>query len=306
MPVFDLSDSGGIGLVLLRGLADAGCLGLFGMALLRLWVAPAGLALMQGAEAEATRRVLRRMNLQTGLAALLTLALWLVFTARALADAGSLGETLSATGIVLGQTSFGRVMTGQALCLAATLACGTAKGRAAAFGQGLGSALLVALQACHGHAFSMGETGLRLISLVHLLAAGAWLGGLPALWLMLRRASPAAAAALSRRFSPLGQIAVLLLAVSALLQGLVMIGSPATLLGTAYGWTALAKLALFLLLLGLASLNRFVATPQLDHAATAEAGTRLLMRSLLVEQICGFLVILAAALLASLPPVMRM
>jgi putative copper export protein len=168
------------------------------------------------------------------------------------------------------------------------------------------AALVVMLQACHGHAFAMGNDGLLAIAWLHLLAGGAWLGGLPALLALSASAPGPAVLALCRRFSPLGQIAVLLIAVSALIQGLVLIQTPANLLGTGYGLTALAKIFLFALLLMAAGINRFVATPALASTARGKSGQRLLHRSLSVELLCGVLVILAAALLASLPPVMRM
>ncbi|HTI01015.1 MAG TPA: CopD family protein [Acidisoma sp.] len=306
MPPFDLSDSGGIGLVLLRGLSDLCCLGLFGTAVLRLWVAPAGLAFMPQAMAAEARRRLRRVTWAAGGAALLSLALWLVFTARSLADATSLHDTIAATGIVLHDTSFGHVVTAQCLALLVAIVCASSWGIAAQAGLVGASALVVMLQACHGHAFAMGNDGLLAIACLHLLAGGAWLGGLPAFLGLISRAPPDAAAALCHRFSPMGQVAVLLLAVSALIQGLVMIETPANLIGTAYGWTALIKATLFTLLLTAASFNRFVATPRLQSAEQAGHGRRLLLRGIAAELVLGFLVILAAGLLASLPPVMRM
>ena len=306
MPPFDLSDSGGIGLVLLRGLSDLSCLGLFGTAVLRLWVAPAGLALMPPAAAARGARMLRRVTRAASGAALISLALWLVFTARALADTTSLQGTLAAIGIVLRDTSFGHVVMAQGLALLVTITCAPARGVAAQAGLLAAAGLVVMLQACHGHAFAMGNNGLLAIAWLHLLAGGAWLGGLPALLALSASAPGPAVLALCRRFSPLGQIAVLLIAVSALIQGLVLIQTPANLLGTAYGLTALAKIFLFALLLVAASINRFVATPALASTARGKSGQRLLRRSLSVELLCGVLVILAAALLASLPPVMRM
>lgn len=306
MPPFDLSDSGGIGLVLLRGLSDLSCLGLFGTVVLRLWVAPAGIALMPPRAAAEAARLLRRLTGAAGGAALLSLALWLIFTARSLADATSLPDTLAAIGIVLRDTSFGHVVIAQGLASLAAILCAPARGWMSRTGLLAAAALDVMLQACHGHAFAMGNSGLLAIACLHLLAGGAWLGALPGLLALCTRAPGPAMLALCRRFSPMGQIAVLLIAVSALMQGLVMIETPANLFGTAYGWTALAKGLLFALLLLAASINRFVATPALASAEGCARGQRLLRRSLSLELLGGLLVILAAALLASLPPVMRM
>jgi putative copper export protein len=306
MPPFDLSDSGGIGLVLLRGLSDLGCLGLFGTAVLQLWVAPAGLALMTPAGAARGGRMLRRVTWAAAGGALLALTLWLVFTARNLADVANLRDTVAATGVVLRDTSFGHVVMAQGLALLIAIIFASARGVAAQAGLLAAAALVVMMQACHGHAFAMGNDGLLAIAWLHLLAGGAWLGGLPALLALSARAPGPAVLALCRRFSPLGQIAVLLIAVSAVIQGLVLIQTPANLLGTAYGVTALAKIFLFALLLVVAAINRFVATPALASTAVNENGQRLLLRSLSVELTAAVLVIFAAALLASLPPVMRM
>lgn len=306
MPPFDLSDSGGIGLVLLRGLADLCCVGLFGTAVLRLWVAPAGIALMPTRAALLANHMLRRVTGAAGGAALLSLALWLVGTARMLADATSLPETLAAIGIVLRDTSFGHVVMVQSLAVLVAMLCAPARGRVTQASLLAATAVAVMLQACHGHAFAMGNDGLLAIACLHLLAGGAWLGGLPALLALCIGAPGPAILALSRRFSPMGQIAVLLILVSALIQGLVMIETPANLFGTAYGWTALAKMFLLTLLVLAAATNRFVATPSIAAAPAAESGQRLLRRSLAIELVCGILVILAAALLASLPPVMQM
>jgi putative copper resistance protein D len=303
MPSFDLSDSGGVGLVLLRGLVDVA---VFGTAALRAVVTPHGLRLLPPAEGAAWARRLRRLNQSLAVCAILLLALWLVFIARSLADATDWADTESAIGTVLLGTSFGKVAIAEAAVLA-VLAVALFIGNL--FGDGLAllaAAAIVALQACHGHAFSMGSAGLYVSTTLHLLAAGAWLGGLPAmLWLVLRLPA-AAGGALARAFSPLGQVAVLLLGVTALMQGLVMIQTWQNLFTTAYGWTALLKILLFLALLLIAVVNRFLWTPRLAHEAQAIAARRGLAITLAVETLAGLAVLLAAGLLASLPPVMAM
>ncbi|HEX3984853.1 MAG TPA: CopD family protein [Acidisoma sp.] len=302
MPNFDLSDSGGIGLVLLRGIVNVAVLMVFGTAVLRALVAPAGLRHLPLEQASNWRRRLRRLNQWLCLAALPLLGLWLVFVARSLADATDWADTENAIGIVLGGTSFGHVIIGEAAALgvlAAALGMGDRFGDIVAL---LSATALVGLQSCHGHAFSMGDAGLYLVTALHLLAAGAWLGGLPALFWLVCRLQPGAATALGRAFSPLGQVMVLLIAVTALIQGLVMIQTLHNLVATAYGWTALLKLLLFGLLLALACFNRFYALGR----ETAEAGRRVLLRGLGCEILAGLAVILAAGLLASLPPAMRM
>ncbi len=111
---------------------------------------------------------------------------------------------------------------------------------------------------------------------------------------------------LARRFSPLGFACVLVLAVTAFVQGWALIGSFGALGGTAYGWMALLKLLLFALLLGLAAVNRQSLTPSLARAMTAEAARRRLLASVAIEVVLGLAAILAAGLLASLEPTMPM
>ncbi|WP_459697958.1 copper resistance D family protein [Acidisoma sp. C75] len=311
MPPFDLSDSGGIGLVLMRGISDGALALVFGTSMLRLAVLPRGLARMEPAAAEALALALLRLQRGFAAFAALWLALWLIFLGRDLASAHSLGETIAATGIMLGQTQFGHGVIAQLAALAlvfamSVFAMSLARRRALEGPILVASALALGLQTTHSHAFSMGTAGLIATNLIHILAAGAWLGSLPALYLAARRAPTPALAALCRAFSPLGQTAVLLLAITALVQGLALIGSWHSLFATAYGWVALFKMALFAALLLLAGRHRFRSAPALARAEAGTAARRSFLRSLGVEILLGGLVILAAGLLASLAPAMSM
>ena len=80
-----------------------------------------------------------------------------------------------------------------------------------------------------------------------------------------------------------------------------LIGSLGGLFGTAYGRTALLKLGMFLVLLVLAVINRFVLTDRL-HGSAQPVATRLLRTSLAVEAVLGVMVIMVAAFLASGTP----
>lgn len=298
MPDFDLSDSGGIGLVLLRGLCDLAVLMVFGTAVLRTILGPARVP-----EATARAHRLRQINQGLALLTILALGLWLVFTARSLADAAGWKDWCGAIVTVLAGTSFGTVVIGQFGALAvlgAALFLDDVLGDALAL---LAAVLVIALQACHGHAFSMGSAGLYAITVLHLLAAGAWLGGLPALFWLGRQLPPEACARLLRAFSQIGQVAVLLIAVTALIQGLTMIQSWHSLVTSAYGWTASLKILLFLGLLTLAAINRLIWMPRLAQGTVRGTGFAL---TLGIEIGFGLAVILAAGLLASLPPVMAM
>jgi putative copper resistance protein D len=143
-----------------------------------------------------------------------------------------------------------------------------------------------------GHA-AAGEAPQRDIQvssdLVHLLAAGAWLGALPALLAMLRTASPPTAGQAARRFSVLGIASVSALLLTGIVNAWYLVGDLPGLLGTDYGWLLLAKLALFAAMLVLAATNRFVFTPRLvrgNYVANVE-----LRRSAFIETAAGVAVV---------------
>jgi copper resistance protein D len=112
--------------------------------------------------------------------------------------------------------------------------------------------IAVLLQAGHSHALAMHQGLLLLSQCLHLLAAGAWLGGLLPLLLFVRKAPRNGSAIAAQRFSILGITCVVALVSTAAFQ---LAGGLSGLLGTAYGWVALFKLILFALLLAFAALN---------------------------------------------------
>nr|WP_283949736.1 cytochrome c [Limobrevibacterium gyesilva] len=109
-----------------------------------------------------------------------------------------------------------------------------------------------------------------------------------------------------RRFSPLGVSAVLVLAGTALAQASAFIGGLSGLLGTGYGHIATLKLSLFLLLVMVAAVNRFVLTERLAGIRPARmrpARARLLLLlALACEVTAGASVVAAAAFLAASMP----
>jgi putative copper export protein/mono/diheme cytochrome c family protein len=162
----------------------------------------------------------------------------------------------------------------------------------------------VALQGLLGHAGALGgPTGAALIGseALHMLAAGAWLGGLLPLLLCLRQLPPAEAAVACERFSPIGIAAVTVLAGTALAQACAFIQTVPGLVGTSYGRAALVKLGLFLLLLLLAARNRLTLTDRLT-AADAPRAQLQLRWSVGWEIALGIAVVVTAAFLASTPP----
>jgi putative copper resistance protein D len=138
------------------------------------------------------------------------------------------------------------------------------------------------------------------LTALHHAATACWIGGLPYLLLVLPRAGDAAIAQrLSARFSRLAQASVVVLVGAGIGLAVIYIGTPAAILGTAYGAMVGAKVALLALLLGLGALNYSIA-----HGVQAGDGTLLtrLRRYAEAEVGIGFTIILAAASLTSQPP----
>ncbi len=302
MPPFDIE--GGLGFAFVRGISVAACLSVLGALVFRLVVAPPVLAGMKpSAAAEQDRRWLRLLWGSVA-AALLGAGGWLGLESGAMAGATGIADRLAAVPLVVLNSRFGMVLVIRLGLLAAVpLAIGRSlRPPRLAIAAALAAAA-AASQASLGHAASIGHgfEWLALSTTLHILAAAIWLGQLPPLWIFLADAPPAAAGLALRRFSRLGLTCVILLAATASAQGWGLVGGVAGFVGTAYGWTALAKLLLFGILLAIAAINRFTFMPRLASGVAATA-RRALCRSVLVEAILGLLVILAAGILTSLPP----
>lgn len=155
-----------------------------------------------------------------------------------------------------------------------------------------------------GHASDMeGLTGLghELNQAVHLLAGGAWLGGLMPLYALLRRAAPGDPAIASgvAHFSQMGYVAVALIAATGIVNAGMLVGSIGALFGTAYGRLLSVKIALYLAMVAIALVNRLRLAPRLGSDAAAPAR---LARSVVVEQALGLAVLAAVSVLGTWPP----
>ena len=150
---------------------------------------------------------------------------------------------------------------------------------------------------------------------VHLLAAGLWIGALAALTAVVLdprvRFDPSGSWRAYRAldgFSGAGTLAVGLLVATGLVNGWFLIG-PAhftALVTTRYGRVLIAKLALFAMMAGLAAANRWRLTPRLgvalsSHAPTGRALDRL-RRSVLWETTLAAAVLALVAWLGTLEP----
>jgi putative copper export protein/mono/diheme cytochrome c family protein len=288
-------------LVSLRGLHLVMVLSLSGTLVFRNLVAPSALVAAPDRAVPLTRDLHRLARGSGGLALGLG-AGWLLAEAAAIAGVSGIAATLQILPAVVFETRFGSFLLWRlAMLLLSLVLIGRADRAAAAV-----ALVATGMQGWFGHAGAAeGAEGVDLLvsEALHLLAAGVWLGSLLPLWLCLRVLPAPAAAIASRRFSPIGMTAVLVLAGTGLLQGLMLIGSTPGLVGTPYGQAALVKLVLFGLMLGLALHNRLALTDRLaSHPGTAQARFK---RSVLLEAALGLLVVGAAAALGSLTPALH-
>ena len=185
----------------------------------------------------------------------------------------------------------------------------------------LGSGVALASVAWTGHgAANEGSAGAAqlIADIIHLLGAGAWLGALAALTLMLVRSAQASTEdylrlnhRLLKGFSVAGSIIVALVLGSGLVNSWMLVGpqNMLSLHATLYGQLLIAKLFLFAIMLALAATNRFTLTPALERALQG-GGTyrarRRLQISLIIELSLAAAIIGLVAWLGTLePPVSR-
>jgi putative copper resistance protein D len=222
-------------------------------------------------------------------------------TAADMAGSAAAAESLETVTAVLFGTQFGHAWCwhlgfGAALVVAAWLRVG---GPTLAF-----AGLSLASLAFVGHASDMpGLPGLghELNQAVHLLAGGAWLGGLLPLYALLHRARPDDPAIEDgvAHFSQMGYVAVALIAATGIINTCMLVGGVRALFGTAYGRLLCVKVALYFVMVAIALVNRLSLAPRLGSDGTAPAR---LARSVVVEQALGLAVLAAVSVLGTWPP----
>jgi putative copper resistance protein D len=174
-------------------------------------------------------------------------------------------------------------------------------------------AIALASLAWSGHG-AMDEGALRfwhfLSDILHLLAAGAWLGAMLALVLIARglvdEARIRSLAFAVRRFEWVGAAIVLTLSITGVVNYLFIIGPrlDEVLLGT-YGMLLAIKVLLFAAMLVLAALNRFHLGPALAQAlrdGQHVVAVNALRRSVVVELAMALLIVALVAWLGTLSP----
>lgn len=241
-------------------------------------------------------------------------AIWLVLLAVGIYDA-PIADVWRDGGVwtVASETRFGQISLLR-LAAAALLAPSLPMlKRAANRGPWSASAVVLAIAVLIGPAWTghagatpgvAGEFPLAADAL-HLLAAGAWLGGLPPLAMLLatawRQKKPrwATVTAIAvQRFSLLGVISVSTLLASGIANSWYEVGTLNNLFATSYGQLVLLKIGLFAAMVGLASINRFYLTPRL---ASGDA-VRRLYHSSLAEAGLGFAAIVVVGFLGAMAP----
>ena len=297
---------GGLLLPLVRSLAVAALLSAFGTLLFRLYCGTRAFRHMPDDVAARVRWQLLQLTRTSVGVSVAGFAVWLLVQSADMASAGSVLQTVQAVPTVLSDTVFGHLLAVQVALVAVAGLVLWRDGVVRQCGAlGLTGAAVL-LQAGHSHAESMydGLSFLLASQAVHVLGAGAWLGGLLPLFLLVRAAPPKPGAVAARWFSPLGKWAVGALAATSVFQGWVMVASIPGLVGTAYGWMVLVKLVLFGGLFGFAVLNRYRFAPALLRDDPAPA-RRVLLRSLAWQTGFGLAIVVAAAVLGELVPAMH-
>lgn len=285
--------------------------GLFGLSAFSLY----GLKAAERADALA----LRPWLVGSGLLGLLFSGIGLALLAAAMAGSPSWPVDQEAIGMLLSGSATGTAWEARmAALVVASGAALVAAGRAALLGLvTFAAAVALATLAWTGHG-AMDEGAVGWVHLgadiLHLLAGGAWAGALLGLGLLVARPVgrvDAAHLTLTHRalhgFGMVGTILVGTIVITGVVNAWLLVGlaNLPALPATRYGQILIAKLALFGVMLALASLNRFRLTPMFERsiAASDHRGALVaLRRSLAAEATCAVTLLAVVAWLGTLEP----
>jgi copper resistance protein D len=248
-------------------------------------------------------------------------AIWVLLGAAAMSGlAFSEAITANVLSTVVNETQFGLVFEIRsvlAIILAACLAYDRLRlARWLALASALG---LVAAIAWTGHAGSTpGEMGLLHLTAdtLHLVAAAAWTGSLVPFALLLavvrrypREAWAQLAGDATQRFSTLGIASVATVLGSGIVNAWILVGSVNGLIATQYGRLLMLKMALFVVMVAFAAMNRFWLTPRLalpsGSAAQLEALGRL-TRNSVIEIALALMIFAIVGVLGTLHPAIHL
>ena len=267
------------------------------------------LAQRRGAPPERRRVVERRTALLLLGAGLLALAgqVGLLGTQILILGGDSL---LAGFGEVFGAGQWGVLWIGRTAALAVALvladqasssSSGKRRGTVAFCGVALAGVVMAISISLGSHAAALVDIAPALAAdAIHLLAVGAWVGGLPVLLLVVwearkARSNGSVAAELTEaaaRFSAVATVAVGLIVVTGVYSAWLQVLEPSRLWSTEYGVLLMVKLALVAPLLVLGGVNLGWTRPRLAVAGAVGARARKALRTLVVGEI-----VLAAAVL---------
>ncbi len=247
--------------------------------------------------AELDRPLLRCQRAGAAVALLAGLA-WLGLVAASMASDWSAAVDAPTLRLVLGHTFFGKVWAWHLLAnlgLLLTLCLPLAADNPLRLL--LAGALLASLAPVGHGAMLDGWAGLGLMlnQGLHLLCAGAWLGGLLLLAALLYRAPDATHGEALRRFSGVGYLLVGGVMASGLANVWALVGQWPDPRHSVFGLVLTFKLLLVAGMLGLALLNRLA-------LAFRERRLLALRRSVLLEWLCGLAAVALVSLLGTLSP----
>ena len=286
----------------LRGAHVAMLVSLFGTLVFLTLIAPA--AMSQAAELAPSlcQRLLRLARISVAGALILGMG-WLLVETVIIAGADDLDSTLAALPVVAWRTQFGQWLLLRGVLLLIVLPLLRPQRAWIAIAT-IVAAFALGIQPMLGHAGAIGgnvEITLIGSEVMHLLAAGSWLGSLLPLFITIGMLPHKAAATACRSFTPVGLSATVVLAGTAMVQVTELMGGMPGLFGTGYGHVALVKLALFGVLLTLAAINRLALTDRLDGPAP-DAARRDMRISIGIETVLGIAVVITAGFLATHAP----
>jgi putative copper resistance protein D len=268
-----------------------------------------------GDDLRGIERDLSRLAVWSLIAVLLSAVLWFsleIVNMSGLPVASAFSSTAWRT--VLFETEFGRVwrlrlgLVALALALIAPRLARDEARRARMFILWLLSIVLLVSLAWISHAAAAGVQPLGLFGdVLHLCAAGGWIGGFVPLAIFLTHARESGslggkAALVLKRFSTLSLCCVSVLIVSGVSNSWLLVGSIHALFTTPYGRLLLVKLALFGILVGLGARNRLTIKTKLLRAQTSSNLLPQLRRSVICEICLGAVVIAIVACLGVTPP----
>ena len=250
--------------------------------------------------------VVRRLALIASLVALITAVAWLALESASMADDWSAAIDPQAIGAVLTDTAFGHAWAAHLILAAALVAVVIFEPSARWVATAVASAALLASLGLVGHAaVQTGAEGIlhRVNHAVHLLTAGAWIGGLVPFAMCLsayRRddlRKDAVRAMMS--FSFWGQFIVAAIVLSGAVNIALTSGRAPIPPTTPYRALLVAKIIIVGIMIALAIVNRYVLAPRLKSSATALAALRLTSAA---EVALGCVVIALVSVFALLDP----